>query len=167
VQVRILLLQLAFISRNGCLLGVIGADVVCNPVPVNVGDVGVAFRVILDAFDASLAIAPNPMVLAGLFLVHDLQIGPTAIKSVVIEEDDLVSWWCRQDLPVQVAEAVLSIDLAMPNGVALLGVTLRPVAPFEVVQKGEVFVIDEGKLILGKGNTLHWRNLHVLGNIAI
>jgi hypothetical protein len=102
----------------------------------------------MDSFDAALAVAANAVVLTGLLLRHGLEILAAAIESIVIEEDGLEAFRRRKDFAVKVAQAVLAIDFAMPNGVTLPSVTLGPVAPLELGEERIVGVVNENDLAL-------------------
>src|SRR4051812_13279335 len=112
----------------------------------------VPVRVVADSFGLALAITTDAVVLTSFVLADNAQVGSPAVQLVVVQEDDLVSFWCGQDLAVEVAESVLAIDLAMANSVALPAITFGPVAPLELGKKRKVAVVNESDLILREGN---------------
>jgi hypothetical protein len=137
--------------------------VVAVPVAVDVGAPRVAFGVVPDALDAGLAVGSDTVVPARLLLGDDLQVDPSAVQSVVVEEDDLPAGRRLYDLAMQGAEAVLAIDLSMADSIPSPAAALGLVAPAEAGEERIIFVIDESCLALGKWDLLHWKcNLRVV-----
>ena len=50
---------------------------------------------------------------AWLLLGNDFEILASAIQPIMVEEDDLMIRWSRQNLPVKIAKAVFAIDFAV------------------------------------------------------
>jgi len=161
VKVWILLLQFVLVCGLGLVLRAEGANVVAVTVAIDIRTPRLGLGVIADALDAGLAVAADLVVLTSFLLAYYFQVGSAAIKPIMIEKDDLVSFRRKKDLSVQVAQAVLAIDLAVPDGVALAAVTFWPVAPFELRQERIVSVVNKSNLSLGQWNSLHEVNLLV------
>lgn len=162
MQVRVFPSKFLFVGCNGLLLAEVGADVIRDSVPVDVGAPGFVLWIEPNALDAGLAVPPDPVVSPGFFLRHDLQVLVAAVQPVVVQEDRLKAFGRWQNLSVQVAQAVLTIDLSVTNSVALPAVTFGPVAPLVVVEKLEIGVINKSNLTLGKWNLTHGRVTSVL-----
>ena len=68
---------------------------------------------------------------AWLLLGNDFEILASAIQPIMVEEDDLMIRWSRQNLPVKIAKSVFAIDFAVSYGVSLPAVAFSSIAPAE------------------------------------
>jgi len=91
VQVRIFPSQLLLVCRDCCFLSGKAPNVETVAVPVDAGAPVIAFRVVSDTFHAALAVGSDTVVSASFFFADDEQVLASAVQTVVIEKDDLVS----------------------------------------------------------------------------
>jgi hypothetical protein len=110
---------------------------------------------IADPLDATLAVGTNPVVLSSLLLADNLQVVPAAVEPVVIEKYNLLTGAWPHQLAVQVQQAVLPLDLDVPDGVALFAVAFGPVTPAKVGKQWMILVVNQDGLTLGEWDELH------------
>jgi len=154
VQVRILPSQFLLVCRDCCFLSGKAPNVETVAVSVDMGTPGFVFGVEANPFHATLAVGSDTVMPASFFFGHYPQVLASAVKTVVIQKDDFVSWPRLHELPMQILGVVLSGNFGVSNRIALTAVAFGTIAPVELGERVKIFVVNKNKLVLGKGDLL-------------